>query len=1174
MRVLRFGVERFGFLRQLVSPELPEQGIVAIWGLNEAGKSSLLRFFRQIFFGFQRDALPLDGSRPAGWVEVSSPSGARVRWERGGDSRRRREEARLLLIEGSGRTGAAKGHDGASEVTPADLLGRIKEKVYSNVFAFGLDELERLETLKEIELGATLYTAAGLGALALKLPDVEETLTGELERLIAPRRTSARINALIGELRQVAGLQRELRQETGEWRRGREKEGELAARLAELQAEEERIRAAIVQVERRIQAWPHWQGLLQAQQEMAECPDWPGFPADGVARLDAMERELAELQEEWERKARTRQELEEKLAAIRVDEEILRAAEGWERLRQEQGRWQGLREEKARLQLDLASATRQAAEEMARLGPGWSEERVRGVEISLEVEEELEIIRSASERLEEQIREAKRQLRLFGTEGEDAVQADPEGQGSSPGRAETVDAAAGVTTGVGVEKGAAGEPGEEDAEGRLEARYTLLRQARHAWKAARAAAGELASARRDYEAWEREERRSQALAKEWSEPGGKQGAAGRTVRSSSAGVIASTVVAGALLAVALFFAGVTSMVGAIILGSALFLVLLTTILWTRKAGARKEEELRRHLAATLARPLVQLAAEGERLRAEVQSASACYGQLRAEALRLLEQAGIAGGPGGAQESTDEAIEDWVESELEKTIAELHRVREAKQRRGQAYSALRLAEQEAAQVRRRWQALAERTGLDASLSPATAGRVLNQVKAVQGALRKRDDARARLDQVEAELEGFVRRFQQAVVASLPANESGVAGTEDACWEELPRWLQRLESARQAAAERDRLGALLDQAKEAEEEVKVRRDRMVEARGKLLAAGGTDEPEVFRLRAETVERHRRAAQRAREEALALGAALGLTSLPGLSNAGEEEVGAGPLAAAGEWPASGIDMAAIASYARTEFAGVALADLVASKRELEERLQSVKQEREGVHGELVALQQRLAALEVAANRVELRQREQDLREELKQAVAEASIIAIARGLLSECRRRYEAERQPAVLRRAGAYLESITCGRYRRVFLPLEQGPHGRTGDVPLQVERDDGQLRPPETLSRGTAEQLYLALRLALIEEYVERNGALPVLFDDVFVNFDPVRLKGALTALHRLARELQVFLFTCHPHVVRAAVQSASDLTVLVLENGHTLVPAAPPEIEEMVARASRGGGFA
>lgn len=75
------------------------------------------------------------------------------------------------------------------------------------------------------------------------------------------------------------------------------------------------------------------------------------------------------------------------------------------------------------------------------------------------------------------------------------------------------------------------------------------------------------------------------------------------------------------------------------------------------------------------------------------------------------------------------------------------------------------------------------------------------------------------------------------------------------------------------------------------------------------------------------------------------------------------------------------------------------------------------------------------------------------------------------------------------------------------------------------------RDPAHLSLGTCQQLYLALRIALLMEADNVGRAIPILADDILVNFDSARRVGAAEALAELARRRQVILFTCHEEIV-------------------------------------------
>jgi len=73
-----------------------------------------------------------------------------------------------------------------------------------------------------------------------------------------------------------------------------------------------------------------------------------------------------------------------------------------------------------------------------------------------------------------------------------------------------------------------------------------------------------------------------------------------------------------------------------------------------------------------------------------------------------------------------------------------------------------------------------------------------------------------------------------------------------------------------------------------------------------------------------------------------------------------------------------------------------------------------------------------------------------------------------------------------------------------------------------------------MSTGTADQLYLALRIAAIEDYLQRAGALPFVADDLFINFDDERAAAGFKLLSKLSKKTQVLFFTHHQHLVDLA----------------------------------------
>jgi uncharacterized protein YhaN len=79
-----------------------------------------------------------------------------------------------------------------------------------------------------------------------------------------------------------------------------------------------------------------------------------------------------------------------------------------------------------------------------------------------------------------------------------------------------------------------------------------------------------------------------------------------------------------------------------------------------------------------------------------------------------------------------------------------------------------------------------------------------------------------------------------------------------------------------------------------------------------------------------------------------------------------------------------------------------------------------------------------------------------------------------------------------------------------------------------------------MSDGTVDQLYLALRLAAITEYVQNSSPMPLIIDDLFINFDDDRAVAGFKALADLSNKTQVLFFTHHIHLVKLAKNAVGE----------------------------------
>ncbi len=143
----------------------------------------------------------------------------------------------------------------------------------------------------------------------------------------------------------------------------------------------------------------------------------------------------------------------------------------------------------------------------------------------------------------------------------------------------------------------------------------------------------------------------------------------------------------------------------------------------------------------------------------------------------------------------------------------------------------------------------------------------------------------------------------------------------------------------------------------------------------------------------------------------------------------------------------------------------------------------------------------------------------------------VKLAGKILRDQIERYRQENQGPLVKRASEYFSALTLGSFDGLMTDFNEK------DEPVLAGiRPGGERVYVEGMSSGTRDQLYLALRLASLEKYMEASEPMPFIVDDILVDFDDERSQAALNALAELAEKTQIILFTHHSRVVEQSKQ--------------------------------------
>lgn len=385
---------------------------------------------------------------------------------------------------------------------------------------------------------------------------------------------------------------------------------------------------------------------------------------------------------------------------------------------------------------------------------------------------------------------------------------------------------------------------------------------------------------------------------------------------------------------------------------------------------------------------------------------------------------------------------------------------------------------------RWQEVLKKANLRDDLKPAQANSVVERLRALKSQLRIMASYRDRVTQMESAIADIETRLATALeLAKMPPAEHMQATAA------LNTLAERFRKHELAVQRREALVVELDDWIK-DRDVLERRISQVEGQiNALLRYAETDDEEEFRKTARLME------QRWSVEAKI---AEIIESHPLLANdEGDEH--------------------------SQSLESNSLSELKARLDRVDDEVREIEQELGEMQRERGDLERQRKQLESSSKVSELRGKINILEDRLQADASRWAVLRIASHLLETTRETFQRERQPSLIQSAGKYFEKLTLGRYTRVEAVV--------GEQDLVVYEAEGARKNVEGLSRGTAEQLYLSMRFALIEEYSRNAESMPVIMDDVLVNFDPDRAQAAANVIAELSSRFQVLVLTCHPQTV-------------------------------------------
>ena len=212
-----------------------------------------------------------------------------------------------------------------------------------------------------------------------------------------------------------------------------------------------------------------------------------------------------------------------------------------------------------------------------------------------------------------------------------------------------------------------------------------------------------------------------------------------------------------------------------------------------------------------------------------------------------------------------------------------------------------------------------------------------------------------------------------------------------------------------------------------------------------------------------------------------------------------------------------------------------LAAQIEELGRTLDELKRQQTGLDERVGSLRSELGRIDGSSAAAEAAEEAQGVLASIRDHVDDYVKLRLASLVLRQAIENYRAKNQGPLLERAGTLFSRLTLGS----FSGLETD-YGENDEPVLQGVRPDGRVVDVSGMSEGTLDQLYLSLRLATLEKYLETNEPMPFIVDDILIRFDDDRSRATLEVLAELSRKTQVLFFTHHARLAEMAKELGAD----------------------------------
>lgn len=207
-----------------------------------------------------------------------------------------------------------------------------------------------------------------------------------------------------------------------------------------------------------------------------------------------------------------------------------------------------------------------------------------------------------------------------------------------------------------------------------------------------------------------------------------------------------------------------------------------------------------------------------------------------------------------------------------------------------------------------------------------------------------------------------------------------------------------------------------------------------------------------------------------------------------------------------------------------------------QLDEKITIHEKELKVVSEKIGRINKELEQMDGSAVAAQLEEDAQSLLADISTNIEQYTRLKISEIVLARAIEQYRVKNQGPLLCRAGEIFSVLTLGSFERLRTDFGNDDE----DILVGIRSVGKESVEVPGMSDGTADQLYLALRLASLERFIKNHPPIPFILDDILVNFDDPRATATLRVLAELSQRTQVIFFTHHQHIIDIAKEEIDE----------------------------------